>query len=185
MKAEENSGIRKGSQRLSFLPRDPLLELFHADDSIEVQADQAAHAFLMPSHLVRQTNSPEDLALRCVVLIREARIRFSQVKTGPKRTPSIIQNTIDADSRAGRVSAAEYEDQAQRNARAERETIARLDQERAQLWEQLPKIVNEDPNEFRKARGWRVRRSEYLKMTQCGWKIHHGEICAYLDQMGE
>lgn len=166
----------EGDQRLNFLPRDALLEVIHGDESIEVQADQAARAFLMPPHLVRQTRSPEELALRCVVPLKEARVRFAQINTGPRRTPSDLQEDIDAHRKANRALATECEDQVQR--------ITRLAQERDQMWEKLPVIADEDPNEFRVARGWRVDRSQYLKMTQCGWKIHQGEIRSYLDLIG-
>lgn len=174
----------EGNQKLNFLPRDAHLEVLHGDQSIEVQADQAARAFLMPPRLVRQTRSAEELALRCAVPMNEARIRFSQINSGPKRTPSDLQEKIDAGRNALQGVAGECEDRTQRIARAEQETLARQAQKLDQLWEKLPKIAEEDPNEFRETRGWRVARSEYLKMTQCGWKLHQGEIRAYLDLFG-
>ncbi len=73
-----------GPQRINFLRRDPLLELSHSNMSKEVQADQAARAFLMPPKFVSQARSASSLALLCAVPIREARIRFAQINDGPR-----------------------------------------------------------------------------------------------------
>ena len=156
-----------GPKRLNYLSLDPALEVIHADGSGEVQADQGARAFLMPPAMVREAGSPAALALRCVVPLKQARIRFDQIYDGPKQLPVELQAEIEAlRQTASKHSQHRVEGMMQRIER---------------LWNELPLIEGEDGTEFRNAKGWRVARSQYLRMTQCGWRIHEGEIRAYLD----
>ncbi len=114
---------------------------------------KSARAFLMALDRVREVSSAEELALRCVVPLKDARLRFAQIHTA-KKTPEDVKAIIAA---------------------------RREHEETSQLWNRLPVIPDEDPAKCRRAGKWRVAWSEYLMMTECGWTIERGEIIAYIE----
>jgi hypothetical protein len=147
-----NFKVVGGNAKIKFLSQDDLLAIYHNDQSREQQADQSARAFLMALDRVREVSSAEELARRCVVPLKHARLRFAQIHTA-KKTPEDIKAII----------------------------ATRREHERLELWNRLPVIPDEHPSKCRRAGKWRVAWSEYLMMTECGWTIDRGEIIAYIE----
>lgn len=136
--------------------------------SAEWQANFAARAFLMPLKDVRLAQSASQLAADFGVPLDHAEARLNEV-CAVKKVPEEVAKFL-SEFRGTKKSPTPYS-----------ERVKRLEVERGNLWQQLSEIPGENPSEYRCARGWRVKRSEYLKMTECGWKIHNGEIRSYRD----
>jgi hypothetical protein len=141
-----------GNAKPVFLSKDDLLAIYHDDMSHEVQADVAARAFLMPANQVFKSASASDLARNCNVPLREAQLRYAQIRTA-KKCPKEVKAFLES----------------------------RRNEDKRLLWSRLPVIPGKDPDQSRKVGPYRIDWDEFGLMTDCGWTIENGSIVSYFD----
>ena len=137
--------------------------------SAERQARVSAAAFWMPRQLVRQCESPEEVADRMDVSRQAATIRFDQVnvRDAPKKTSTHIQREID------KLKASVGVDSRMR----QRRSVLSDEQQQKLLWAIQDEVPGEDPSEFRSVDNrWVIRWSRFLQARPSGWRIKNGEI---------
>jgi Zn-dependent peptidase ImmA (M78 family) len=165
----------KGHARPRRLNEAPRHKAFKAYEDAEHQAKVFAAAFLIPRSLVPPGMSAKEMQMRFGVSGEAAQIRHQQIfGTSGRQAPTDVKKAIEA-MRRNKLTP-----QPRGGTAADRQ--ARIQAEIDRKWESLERIPGEDPSAFRKARGFAVRRSDYLnRRSDYGWCLSHDEIRAYRD----
>lgn len=141
-----------------------------AYESAEHQTKLFAAAILMPRKKIKHLTSPAVIAEKCQVSLEAATIRFKQVCS--RRIPTFVKEML-----ATRLTKPTLVPTSIQNF-----NIPRKKTEIEQIWESAAIAPGEDPAEYRlSVKGYLVKRSEYLKMTECGWFANGKVIHAHME----
>ena len=136
--------------------------------SAERQARVGAAALLMPRKALAEVSSVSELMAKCRVSNQAAEIRFTQWQrnTKPKSELPFVRDHINYLRSLDLAASAPQPRSLQVQA----------------LWETLPTIEGEDGNQFRKCSSgsYRIARSQFGQMTECGWFIRDKRAVAWL-----
>jgi hypothetical protein len=135
-----------------------------ASQTWEAEAWTFARAFLLPSWKVRETASPEALALRARVSKGLAAIRFAQFSRLNAKRPELAEVRALLESL--------------RNLGKGDEARSRKLQQARTLWEALPQAEGYAPEEYRLCGIFLIAWAELDMLTQCGWLIRDGQVVA-------
>jgi Zn-dependent peptidase ImmA (M78 family) len=136
-------------------------------ESAEWQANRVTRAVFMPPAMVRSARFAGELARNAGVPLKEAVARIQELNVGKARplAPSLSLEIARAKAlgaaSSGRKSQAQFE-------------VLKLE-----LWNALPVIQGEPPQEKRLCGIYQIWWVEYGKATQCGWYIEARTIVSY------
>jgi hypothetical protein len=141
--------------------------------SAERQATLAAMAFLMPTKLVQQRATVSELVREFGVTRRAAEVRFEQARRqGPRESPSFVADFL-SNSRPNSIS---------RIAQKPKDLHQKWQSKFDEAWNRLEQIANEDPDEYRKANGFAIRKSHrFNSRSHYGWTFEDDQIIAFQD----
>jgi len=137
-----------GNAEIKFIP---------PNESSEWQANAFARCFLMPQSIARGVGSATKLAALCAVPSDQAAIRFAEITnflSGRRATSSDIVSILASQQRPSQSGF--FAAQA--------------------AWDDARQIPDEDPTIYRQTlAGYRIKRSDYNKITETGWFIRNGK----------
>lgn len=137
--------------------------------SAEAQAWAFARAFLMPTWLVEQVETPLELAQRCRASVEMAEIRLGSLKKAKPPLPA-IETAIEKIRSAAPLAPVD--------------TRVRAEREKNTAWERARHITGENPIRVRRSddpgAGYRIEWRHYGNaLSSCGWFIEDGRAMAY------
>jgi Zn-dependent peptidase ImmA (M78 family) len=140
------------------------------DTSVEETADRIARALFMPKAMVANAKTARDLAQLARVPIDVA---VKRIKDLAERNAGTVSPEI-------RFSISKLKESV--NPRKSLGNAPSMVVLKLELWNALPTIAGEDPNQNRSCGSYWIRWSEFGRTTQCGWFIESGTICSYFAQ---
>ncbi len=140
------------------------------DRRAEWQADRIARAMLMPPAMVARAKSARELASMSGSPLAQAFARIQELTAHQgKATPKSVLGELSK----FRLSTASSPNE-----------ILKLqaESEKLRLWNNLPKVQGEQPQQVRMCGKYQIFWKEFGQMTGCGWFIEDSQIHAYYER---